>query len=270
MDRNGFDDQEPRVAGIAVSLEVDQDGDGLLEDLRVTTTNAQGEYRFEGLAGQTWYSVLPLYGEERIATTAAPDWFQALSGDVWIWDEDQAAGLASFQYPYEDIALALGQIALSWTNANFEFDVNDDLFITSLDALLIINQLNEVGGGALPPLSSVGTLPWPYLDVSEDGALTSLDGLLVINYLNEFGGGPIPEGEADDTPSWVDVPIELWCRPVTPRIVELRADVTPQASHPVAEPLAFANSVESILDTIAGDVSWVQLRRGKRLFGSSR
>lgn len=66
-------------------------------------------------------------------------------------------------------------IALT-TNQDDPLDVNDDGEISPLDALLLVNYLNDpggVGGGEL------------YLDVNGDGQATPLDALLVINGVND-------------------------------------------------------------------------------------
>ena len=77
---------------------------------------------------------------------------------------------------------------LRWHNARNPADVNDDGDVSPLDALLVINYLNTVGGGNVP----AGNPP-PFIDVSGDNQVSPLDALLVINRLNQRGSG---EGEA--------------------------------------------------------------------------
>lgn len=55
------------------------------------------------------------------------------------------------------------------------FDVNSDLFVSPIDALLVINRLNS---------GEPGTDPSEFEDVSGDAALSAIDALLVINHLN--------------------------------------------------------------------------------------
>ena len=64
-----------------------------------------------------------------------------------------------------------------------------------MDALLIINYLNEIGTGPLPPPVLPHTSPPQFLDTSGDGYVFPLDALLVINELNR---GPDGEGETSD------------------------------------------------------------------------
>jgi VCBS repeat-containing protein len=77
-------------------------------------------------------------------------------------------------------------------NSPNPLDVNDDGFVSPIDALLIINHLNRgltTNTDLLPP-------PPPYLDPSGDRRVDNFDALLVINFLNRRsrGGG---EGEGE-------------------------------------------------------------------------
>lgn len=68
----------------------------------------------------------------------------------------------------------------SWTNPANPLDVNDDTFVSPIDALLIINELNTVGGHPLSPSET----PTDYLDTNSDFYVSPLDALLILNYLN--------------------------------------------------------------------------------------
>jgi hypothetical protein len=136
----------------------------------------------EGLLGNT---VMRLRLSTAGGLTATGD---ALDGEV----EDWAVTLAGppFQNPDGDVE-----------NDGFSRDVNDDGFITSLDALVIINILNSpgIGNGALPnAVISDPTNPLPrYVDVDGDGFVTSTDVIIVINWLNDNPVGPSGEGEGE-------------------------------------------------------------------------
>jgi len=78
---------------------------------------------------------------------------------------------------------------LTWHNSSFPNDVNADGMVSPVDALLIINHLNEFGIGSIPAGS-----PPPYLDVSGDNQIWPLDALLVINILNQIAA--TGEGES--------------------------------------------------------------------------
>ncbi len=75
-------------------------------------------------------------------------------------------------------------LAASWTNPQEPLDVNDDSFVTPIDALQVINTLNSDGARQLNTPSTVSSPP-PYLDTSGDGYVTAMDALLVINCLND-------------------------------------------------------------------------------------
>jgi hypothetical protein len=67
-------------------------------------------------------------------------------------------------------------------------DVNYDGLVSAMDALVILNRLNDVAAGTT---DGEGRLTHsellPRMDVSGDGMVTALDALQVINRLNEFG-----------------------------------------------------------------------------------
>ncbi len=78
-----------------------------------------------------------------------------------------------------------------WQNPRDPYDTNYSGDIKPSDALVVINYLNSVGQGLLPP--NPGIPPFWY-DVNGDGSATPLDALRVINYLNLAGAGG--EGES--------------------------------------------------------------------------
>ncbi len=78
--------------------------------------------------------------------------------------------------------------AFSWHNSRVPEDVNDDGFISPVDALIIIRALNTAGGGALP--EGPDDRYSHFIDVNNDGFVSPLDALIVIRYLNDEGAGP--------------------------------------------------------------------------------
>jgi hypothetical protein len=73
-----------------------------------------------------------------------------------------------------------------------QFDVNDDGRTSPLDALIVINQLNQGGPRMLGDEGGSGLqaagLFSPFIDTNGDGRLTASDALLVINKLNAAQG----------------------------------------------------------------------------------
>ena len=74
-------------------------------------------------------------------------------------------------------------------------DVSNDGVITALDALFVVNKINETGVGDLP---AVDGEPTAFYDAHVDNLLTAFDALDIINHLNKFAtttdGEPLPVG----------------------------------------------------------------------------
>jgi hypothetical protein len=75
-------------------------------------------------------------------------------------------------------------------------DVNADGFVSPIDALQVINYLNNPAKPRQLTLPVNQPLP-PYIDVNGDGVVSPLDALLVINFLNALRSGS-GEGESSD------------------------------------------------------------------------
>ncbi|MFN0021054.1 MAG: dockerin type I domain-containing protein [Pirellulaceae bacterium] len=96
-----------------------------------------------------------------------------------------------------DPPVTSAQPAGSFTNSRDREDVDNDGFVSPIDALMIINRINSGD-------TSLDSTPFaraPYVDVNGDGTLAPVDALLVINRLNAPAGGDSSgegEGEAAD------------------------------------------------------------------------
>jgi hypothetical protein len=95
----------------------------------------------------------------------------------------------------------------AWQNPENPLDANGDGVVTTMDALVAINRINEQGYTALLPhrrSQPTGegearlTEEQYYYDTNGDGQHTSMDILLIVNYLNETSDG---EGEAQSDPN---------------------------------------------------------------------
>ncbi len=84
---------------------------------------------------------------------------------------------------YETVFLNYDIVSVTATRSN-PFDANNDGKVTPIDALKIINRLNDKGPGP--------TYLGDPLDVSGDGYIAPMDVLLIVNYLNMVGA----QGEA--------------------------------------------------------------------------
>ncbi len=82
-----------------------------------------------------------------------------------------------------------------WHHRDAPFDVNNDGKISALDALVIVNALQQSPSSApLPRFRDTGS---PYLDVNRDGYGTALDALEVINQMGRHRQIPSPLGSAE-------------------------------------------------------------------------
>lgn len=85
-----------------------------------------------------------------------------------------------------------------WQNGTNPLDTdNSGGDPVALDALVVINALNDGGARALPVPPTGTDAPPPFLDVNGDDQLSPLDALMVINHLNEQSGAQaVPEPSA--------------------------------------------------------------------------
>jgi VCBS repeat-containing protein len=104
---------------------------------------------------------------------------------------DVSGGVSSPATVNIDVVRSLYQNPASGLNA----DVNNDGFVTPIDALILINDINRNGVRTLSPTAFT---PPPFLDVNADGQVTPFDILLVINVLNRPSGSGEGESSAID------------------------------------------------------------------------
>lgn len=128
------------------------------------------------------------------------------NGQVRITPPTGYIGTVSFSYTVSNqlnIVSAVTSVTVNVLDRSFQnpqrrFDVNGDFYVTAMDALIIINELNRRGPRALNVLTDFAP---PYYDVNGDFNLNASDALAVINHLNslQFGGtgGASGEGEGE-------------------------------------------------------------------------
>ena len=115
--------------------------------------------------------------------------------------------------------------AADWQNATNRLDVNMSGTVEPLDALIVINYINEHGTGNLDAKPS--NYSGPLMDVNGDGSMGPLDALIVINSLNAVDVGsvapavrlPNQEGEMVDLTQFVgkrDVVLYFYPKDNTP------------------------------------------------------
>jgi hypothetical protein len=73
----------------------------------------------------------------------------------------------------------------AWRNPIDPLDVDSSGVVSSLDALIVINQLNRGTTGVLVDPSLNGRLPDRYYDTNGNSEVTAIDALLVINAIGQ-------------------------------------------------------------------------------------
>jgi hypothetical protein len=71
-----------------------------------------------------------------------------------------------------------------WQNPINACDVNHDGHVTALDALVVANHMNRLGGGTLSEASGIDNLGL-FVDTNGDDRLTPFDVLLIVNYIEQ-------------------------------------------------------------------------------------
>ncbi len=100
-----------------------------------------------------------------------------------------------------DLNFGLVLAASPWLNPNLPEDIDNDTFVSPLDVLELINEINSRGQR---PLDGSGLSYPPFYDPNGDRSLDALDVLMVINYINSNPTGPSGEHSGRDEP-----PIEI-------------------------------------------------------------
>ncbi len=123
-----------------------------------------------------------------------------VAGRLLDFDDPDSLGVGNgfrLQIIEDGLGFRLYVVAESWQNYRNAFDVNDDSFVSPIDVLIILTELNDPGSRSLARPSILTTRPPNYIDTSGDGFVSPIDALLVITELNRPSGG---EGEATLTP----------------------------------------------------------------------
>jgi len=119
----------------------------------------------------------------------------------------------SFSYIVNDgsVDSNIGQVDIQmqtqyeWFNGALLGDSNDDGQLVPADALMLINELNSVGGGTLAE-NREGGMQAPFWDNSRDNQFSSIDVLVAINELNRLlaAGEQASAGEGEAWTSRVE------------------------------------------------------------------
>lgn len=136
-----------------------------------------------------------------------PDGEHSASFEVQLVEDDVPEAVTSVLLFATVPSTAAGSLELrirdndlpAWHNAASTMDVNGDSFVSPLDALLVINFLNQVGTADLSSQTQADTPI--YIDTNDDQFVSPIDALRVINYLNQSrpaeGEPAVAEAAAD-------------------------------------------------------------------------
>jgi hypothetical protein len=105
--------------------------------------------------------------------------------------------------PLGIVTILDNDLPLPWRNPVNPYDVNDNGFVTGLDALIIINKLNTTGPQVLPEPPAG---PHPFYDVSGDNRVTAIDALIVINELNRAAAARQASQTTSESPTLSPTP----------------------------------------------------------------
>ncbi len=166
------------------------------------------------------------------------------NGSIRFTPATDFVGLVTLSYVVRDDVGTVSNVAdvnirvqrSKWQNPRSALDVNADTFISPIDALLIINKLNDPTFERNLPLGNF--VAPPFLDVNGDEIVSPLDALLVINHLNATRGSS-GEGEGSQ-----DLTAATYAMMVTPQdmIATVGAKVVYEVQTALAETFDSDNS----------------------------
>ena len=168
------------TATVISVLDNDSDSDGTLDPATVTIQSG------------------PSNGNATVAADGSIIYQPNIVPDVYLGPDSLTYTVADDDGAISNVATVSINVMLDpypWHNRSNGMDVNNDGFISPLDALLIISELNESGSYLLPV---TGATPPPFYDVDADGYIAPSDAVQVINHLNDNANG---EGEGEFVPS---------------------------------------------------------------------
>lgn len=176
-----------QLTGDEVSVDLRVLAEGQLESIESVDLAAPGSHSISLDAP----SVLNLLGGSDSLLVIADKEDQVSIGPDWTLDSTRRQDGRFVR------VLTLGNATLlmsgphDWANPVDPLDVNGNGSIEPLDALNVINELNDRqisdANGKLPDAATLAEFPGFFFDVSPDGSASPLDALIVINFLNDPG-----------------------------------------------------------------------------------
>lgn len=176
---------------------------------------------------------------------------QVATFDVESKDLNQSANYTALQELLVDAAMTSQK---PWRNADEPLDVNDDTRVEPIDALIIINKLNDVGPHTLPP-PKAGDPPMRYYDCNGDGDIGPVDALNIINRLNEQNGGTGGEGENGQNAASVATYPSADLAALVPRAAAWNEPLSPKPEDAVNNPVVESPDGGPVVDENRSPIS---------------
>lgn len=141
-------------------------------------------------------------------------------------------------------------VSAQFTNQTNPLDANGDGTVSPIDALLLINELNQLGPRLLSAALDLAMIPSYFVDINQDGSLSAFDALLVINHLNSLKRSAPVNAVAEDNERAIDF-VDLSMR--IDEEDELESSATDQlvidnSTAQAIDRLLEANEVESLFE----------------------
>ncbi|TWT71928.1 Ig-like domain-containing protein [Crateriforma conspicua] len=114
--------------------------------------------------------------------------------DTLLFRRDNPVPTTQIAFDSTSITIGGGEGESPRQNSTMPVDVNDDGYVTAIDALLVINEISR--GSSSAEGESAGLASRYFTDVTGDNRITALDALRVINHLNRTPQSGSAEGEA--------------------------------------------------------------------------
>lgn len=175
------------------------------------------------------------------------------NGKVSFTANAQFLGLATFQYIVADndgLASNIADVTINVVRSIYQnpvnnLDVNADTFVSPIDVLIVVNDINFNGPRLLPN----GLATPPYLDVDGDQGVGPLDVLQLINFINSRGGagaGSEGNGEGEGFESSGASQIDVVMMPMV-EVLKVNREALRQLTVEEGVDLAVSSEADSVL-----------------------
>ena len=163
-------------------------------DIQSFVAASDGTLKLSSAAPGQWLQIMNAEGETLAGSTTG-ELTYAISASSKVYVTARMPNQLQFTSNQAAPSVAAPSVAGALTNPSIASDVNKDKVVSALDALLVINELNQKGSRQL---SGRDLALADMIDVNGDGWVTAMDALMIINNINEQVAAGEGEGELDD------------------------------------------------------------------------